>query len=362
MSDAAQMETLPPRTWRHWWRQKPSLFRIGVCGCGLFVVVHTLLAVRMAIGWREDAEIAALRKRGHMVQYSWEAHEEFFEGHQLILAGLMGRSCRNVSEIFLNDFATDAELDQIGRRFLHVKRLRLDRTEITSKGIVSLARCRKLEYLDLRDTDVDDSGVKSLAEHSSLTSLDLAGTLITDVSLSYLQRLPALRFVDLSWTGVTPSSIELLRQSCWDRGGTIDAYGDDTHQDFQVSVRWADGERRERFGGFASYTFKSRPTAGEHRSEELTDSMPYLGQQGHLGRSVLREKVSMMVDSAMVDCEFVITLSLGGYDSEPVACTVNDGTLSTDHIEFRMPVTRAAAQRAEDQRRRLEEMESENPP
>jgi hypothetical protein len=48
------------------------------------------------------------------------------------------------------------------------------------------------------------------------------------------------------------------------------------------------------------------------------------------------------------DGEYRFQLNIAGHDAEPVVLQVQDGAASTHHLEFRMPITKAQAQKASD--------------
>src|SRR5262249_11941405 len=153
-------DDLPPRNWRQWWRQTPSGFRIGVWGFLTLVGLHVALAVRIAMGLIEPAEVVWLAERGATVYYQAAYHVLQYGGRDwqvpyIIGEGLAGRSCGNVSNIFMSK-ATDDDLRFIGKYFPNVIQLSLNDAEITREGISALIGCRKLYSLELDRSLVDD--------------------------------------------------------------------------------------------------------------------------------------------------------------------------------------------------------------
>ena len=118
-------------------------------------------------------------------------------------------ACTQVTDAALEDFAGmrffskainlngDLKVMDVGITKLAgretLRKLCLERTQVTDEGIKELARLNSLESLDLADTKVTDAGIKELAGLAKLESLNLAGTKITDRAIAELAGLKNLR-------------------------------------------------------------------------------------------------------------------------------------------------------------------------
>lgn len=369
-------EQLPPRTWHQWWRQTSSLFRCFVWGFSAFVIVHSLLAARIAIGLQEEAVLTEFRSRGSF-NYRWETYPEEFPGQHWLLDGLFGRSCRNVHHLDLTGQATDADLEVIGCDFSQLNGLDLTGTEITSAGLKPLLRCNRLEHLDLTDTDIDDDGVKLLAELPRLHDLDLGGTLITDASVPILRSMSSLQMLELAWTDLTPAACQTFDRTRLNVSVSESQFPRLVH----AVIRWSDGEICERFPEDPSYHedefFASKSsatkdipawmqfpeglfvTADERLRREETEGISGMRLRFQttiscsfgphvFGRSQLNQRVTEIVsqDIARGDNECSLSISFGDCKSETITYQIHDGDPFPDRFEFRMPMTRAEARGA----------------
>ena len=91
--------------------------------------------------------------------------------------------------------------------------LSLDRTSVTDRGVVQIARIPQLTFLDLSYTHVTDEAVRTLAAAVSLERLILDGNAITDVGAEILAGCPSLTVLSLRRTQVTQRGIKILRLS-----------------------------------------------------------------------------------------------------------------------------------------------------
>jgi hypothetical protein len=88
------------------------------------------------------------------------------------------------------DLATLTSLRQI-------RRLSLDRTQVTDRGLVHLQKLPHLRYLSLDETKVTDDGLESLHACHSLEFVSLYGTRTTSAGVERLQTaLPDLHVID----------------------------------------------------------------------------------------------------------------------------------------------------------------------
>lgn len=82
--------------------------------------------------------------------------------------------------------------------------------KMNREHVEALARCMRLESLDLECNPVGDRGACVLARMRRLKSLEIAGSGITDVGLSKIVTLPLLERLDLWNTGVTDIGLRAL--------------------------------------------------------------------------------------------------------------------------------------------------------
>ncbi|MCH8829091.1 MAG: hypothetical protein IID45_05890, partial [Planctomycetes bacterium] len=82
-------------------------------------------------------------------------------------------------------------------RFSRVTKVDLSNTQITDKGLESLAGLDNLTSLDLNNTAVTDKGLEHLKTLTNLTSIDLGDTRITDAGLKKLYVFKKLQTVSL---------------------------------------------------------------------------------------------------------------------------------------------------------------------
>ena len=107
---------------------------------------------------------------------------------------------------------TDAGLADVAR-LGNVVELNLRDTKITSAGLVHLKGLAKLKRLHLERTNVSDEGVANLTKLTTLEYLNLYGTKITDKSLDHLAGLKKLRQLYVWQTDVTDAGIAKLKKA-----------------------------------------------------------------------------------------------------------------------------------------------------
>jgi len=90
--------------------------------------------------------------------------------------------------------------------------VRLDRTEITDKGLKQLAGLKNVKVLNLYDTKVTDAGLKGLAALKDLEALDLRATPVTDKGLKELTPLKQLRQLLLD-KGISDDAVTALQKA-----------------------------------------------------------------------------------------------------------------------------------------------------
>lgn len=347
MPDEQPHDDLPPRTWRHWWRQTPSGFRIGVWGFATLVVLHLALAVRIAIGLVEPPEVTWLRERNASIHYLAELWHPLYSeplSYSLIVEGLAGRSCSNVDYIGLAN-ATKEDLIHIGTHFPNVRHLCLYHADIMNEGITSLFACRRLETLELQRSTIDDDTVKSLSRFDHVRRLDLSGTLVTDAAIPYLSDMNSLREVDFSHTRISLEAIQSWRAR-HSPGFLVDTEKDSISDELFSFLRWSDGEYSASFGDPIGFTidFKGPKSAETWDCSEL-DGGQFNYTQPSRDQSwdyYIRWTASRLLTEG--DGEYHFQLNIGDVKSEPVVIQLQDGKASTHHPEFRMPITRAQAE------------------
>src|SRR2546430_16028974 len=91
--------------------------------------------------------------------------------------------------------------------------LDLGRTQVTGKGIESLAPLPLLERLSLwQAKKVDDSAAAAIAALKNLKTLDVSETSIGDAGLEKLRALAGLRGLYLTGSHVTAAGVEAFRK------------------------------------------------------------------------------------------------------------------------------------------------------
>lgn len=107
---------------------------------------------------------------------------------------------------------TDEQLAQMPVN-LELETLRLAQCPcLTSRGLTSLVRFRRLKNLDLSSNTIVDADLAVLAPLQSLERLDLSSNNITDAGLPHLYRLKHLRHLELGGTHVTRIGVYQLRK------------------------------------------------------------------------------------------------------------------------------------------------------
>ena len=324
---------LPPRSWRRWWGDLPGWFRIGFWALLACLGLQILIAVRIAIGLIEPAEITALRRPGIHIIFASDRQGEPFRGFNRLLDGMKGRSSNDVVAIRLGSLGTDDDLKQIGTHFPNLEDLYLTDASISAEGLRHLRSCKKLSELDLSETDVDDEAVKVLEEFSRLGRVHLQWTLVTNASIPALEGMAArnsLQQVNVAYTDISLAAIQAWRTRQTGRGPVVLTEKDQVPDGIQASIRWADGIRSRRFRGVSVVGIR-RPSHRGVGGMTMTSST-----LNHFG---LWRSPQEFAESG----EYLLTLKLGNHDAEPVVVTITDGKPSTTNIEFRMPVTKEEA-------------------
>ena len=172
---------------------------------GLIVLV---LVIGAGLGWlvrqahiQRDA-VAAIRKAGGTVSYSWERdHGKAIPGGrpwapswlvEFIGVDFFG----HVTEVnlFGSVGPADTVLAEVGR-LNQLQRLSLLSTSVTDAGLVHLKGLTNLSVLGLDGTQVTDAGLVHLGGLTKLLGLWLDGTQVTDAGLVHLKGLTNLNFL-----------------------------------------------------------------------------------------------------------------------------------------------------------------------
>jgi Leucine-rich repeat (LRR) protein len=77
--------------------------------------------------------------------------------------------------------------------------------------LASIARLRKLQYLEVGNNEITDNGVEHLRGLTELRYLDIGSTEVTDSGLAHLVGLRSLRYLSVLDTHVTAVGVERLQ-------------------------------------------------------------------------------------------------------------------------------------------------------
>src|SRR5205085_650333 len=94
-----------------------------------------------------------------------------------------------------------------------VTRLDLYGTAVTDAGLKELKELQSLQTLVLWRTKVTNAGLKELKDLKSLKVLDLKETKVTDAGLKELKQLKSLQTLDLRFTKVTDAAVKELKKA-----------------------------------------------------------------------------------------------------------------------------------------------------
>lgn len=105
----------------------------------------------------------------------------------------------------------DRGFEQLGMSGLNALRiLNVPQSQVTSRGIASLASLHSLVQLRLGGAQLDDSAVAEIAKLPKLRSLHLIGPSLTDAALSHLAHAPSLTSFYLDDCPLSDAAWELL--------------------------------------------------------------------------------------------------------------------------------------------------------
>lgn len=327
-----EFDDLPPREWRGWWLAWPKWFRIACWAAFGVLVLHAAVAIRISIGLIEPAPIQALRRPGTHVIYQSNRYGQPFPGYNRMMDGIKGISCNDVIAIRLDEHGTDSDLELIGQSFPNLREIYLTRSQVTATGLEKLRPCENLSSIELEETDVDDAAALFLKHFPKLNRINLSGTLVSDATLALLQDQPGGQCtLNVSYTDVTLEAIKARRPM---RNKVIQTERDRVSTGILGSIRWSDGSRSGRFVG----NFELR-VSGPVIDGRSTGSFAQISS--NLTRRTMWWDTKQL--QGRTDGDYHFTAKLGGLESAPAIVKIQAGQADIDHVEFRMPCTRAEA-------------------
>jgi internalin A len=202
-----------PHPWRRFLRfsVRGLIVLVLVIGAGLGRIVRQAHIQRDAV--------AAIRKAGGTVVYSWEHGNTFPRvggpWARSRLADLSGVDFfDHVTDVYLSGSLrpADTTLAEAGR-LNHLERLFLKNASVTDAGLVHLKGLTNLSALMLTNTRVTDGGLVHLKGLTNLYWLDLGHTGVTDVGLHDLEGLSALSLLGVGGTQVTDAGVDELKRA-----------------------------------------------------------------------------------------------------------------------------------------------------
>ncbi len=310
----------------------------------LTLIANIAIGVRMWFGLQDPSAVAAIRGSYRWIELPasdprWDLPRTWPE---TIYYGLRGRSAKDVRSVDLAVRSTDELVAYIAEHFPNVESLDFRGGAVTSQGLMALRNCPKIKSLDVAHTNVGDDLADLLPYLPNLSDLNVDGTNVTDAFAAAASRHDNLTFCDARLTDITPAAAE-----AWKAVRPPSFQVTTGLRDFAAAgvIRWADGEINRRFAGHWEVALygphvpeESEPWAEAHR--KLADPRPRLP----LLTSGLLTWLPQEFQSEP-DGRYQFRLKLGDYDSEPVEFTITDGKPSVERVEFRMPVTRAVAEK-----------------
>jgi hypothetical protein len=201
------------RPWRRYLRfsVRELIVLVIVVGAGLGWIVRQAHVQRDAV--------AAIRKAGGTVRYSWEHGNTFPRvGRPWApswLLDLIGVDFfDHVFDVNLSESSrpADTTLAEVGR-LNQLQRLWLNDASVTDAGLVHLTGLTNLSTLGLGGAQVTDAGLAHLQGLTNLSRLGLNGTQVTDAGLSHLKGLTKLSVLMLDGTQVTDAGISELKRA-----------------------------------------------------------------------------------------------------------------------------------------------------
>lgn len=320
------------------WGRVPGWARIALAALLALCVLYVALAIRVWYGLHDPPEVAAIRGPGRHIIIPG-TNRDFrnpLNWVEAIPIGLRGVSAKDVTAVRLNEQATDELVAYIGRNFPNVQSLYFSGGDITSQGLLALKNCPRIYSLDVSDTDVDDGLAELLPHLPRLTTLIAMNTNLGDGFTRAAAQHPMLEYCPIEGTDITREAVAAWKTA---RPGTR-IQTDFDRIAIRGVIRWSDGT--------SSRHFKGRYEIGRYGPQSTDDSGSWsrssTGQSTGLSGDHLQWSPQEFQNER--DGNYQFRLKLGKIDSLPVEFTVMNGQPSVDRVEFRMPVTRAAAEQS----------------
>ncbi len=119
--------------------------------------------------------------------------------------------CKKLTTLELSNHRgiSDADLES-WKGLTELKKLELNGSSITGKGLAALKEIRSLETLCLNRCAVDDASLEHLKELKNLVGLEFSETPITNAGLEHLRELPKLKRLELNGTAITDAGMDVL--------------------------------------------------------------------------------------------------------------------------------------------------------
>ncbi len=326
------------RPWRQRvWELIPGCAKIGLAAALVMVVVHIALAVRIWYGIQDPPEVVAIKAPGRhiIIPQTNRSFKHPIDWLEAIPIGLRGTSAEDVTAVRLDEQTTDELIAYIAEHFPKVHSLYFSRGNITSKGLMALKNCPELYSLDVSDTDVDDGLGELLPHLPKLTTLMAMNTNVGDAFTVAAAQHDKLEYCPIEGTNITRAAVDVWKtarpktriQTDFDRVA------------IRGIIRWADGETSRRFRG--------KYAVGRH-GPQMTDGSGRFARSSTMSSSDLRGdqlRWSGVEFQNEADGNYQYRLKLGDIEAEPADFVITAGKPSVDRIEFKMPVTRAEAER-----------------
>jgi Leucine Rich repeat len=137
------------------------------------------------------------------------------KGHQATDLGLRHlKGLANLEDLYIWDSydISDEGLKQL-ENLVELKNLHIDKSRVTDKGFLRLARMKQMDHLVLAHHCFTDDGLAAIVEMRSLRWLDIGGTLeapskITDEGMAMVSQLKNLQLLGIGYSGVTDRGLE----------------------------------------------------------------------------------------------------------------------------------------------------------
>jgi hypothetical protein len=187
-------------------------------------LILIVVVLGAGLGWivrqahiQRDA-VAAIRKAGGAVAYSWEWDQgKSFPGGRpwapswlVEFTGVDFFGHVNSVDLKGSSRTADTTLTEVGR-LNQLQNLSLSYTSVTDAGLVHLKGLTNLSDLWLNGTQATDAGLVHLKGLKNLPVLRLEGTQVTDAGLVHLRGLTKLEKLDLTGTNITDAGLVHLK-------------------------------------------------------------------------------------------------------------------------------------------------------